>query len=103
MNNYNYKILPQAVIDLDNHAAFIAQDNLDAGLRLYDMAAITYEMICDMPNIGAIHETSKPNLLGMRLFAIKEYSRYLVYYKSINGFINIVRVLHVRTDRDKWF
>ena len=101
-----YQIRPQAEADLDGHARTIVRDNLDAALRLYDLAEETYEMLGEMPYMGALHQTSKPELMGMRYAPIKEYSRYLVFYKpddtSDDTGVDIVRVLHARMDRGGW-
>ncbi len=38
----HYVIMPQADADLDEYAAYIAEDNLQAALGLYDAAEKTY-------------------------------------------------------------
>ncbi len=102
MKERRYLIRPQAETDLDDHARAIAQDNLAAGLRLYDRAAATYKMLCDMPQMGVVYHTTKPDLIGMRYIPIKDYSRYLFFYKVDGQAIDIIRVLHDRMDRDGW-
>jgi toxin ParE1/3/4 len=102
MKKYRYQIRPQAEADLDDHARAIAQDNLGAALRLYDLAAQTYKMLCDMPQIGVVYHTTKPDLAGVRYIPIKEYSRYLIFYKADDQTLDIIRVLHDRMDRDGW-
>ncbi len=97
-----YQIRPQAEADLDGHVRNIARDNLDAALRLYDLAEETYEMLGETPYMGAIHHTSKSELMGMRYVPIKEYSHYLVFYKPKDNGVDIIRVLHARMDRDGW-
>jgi len=98
-----YQIRPQAEADLDGHAHNIARDNLEAGLRLYNLAEETYQMLGDMPYMGAIYHTNKSGLMGMRYMPIKGFSRYLVFYKPIDGSVDIIRVLHTRMDKDSWF
>jgi len=98
----HYQIRPQAEADLDGHARNIARDNLEAGLRLYDLAEETYQMLKDMPFTGAIYHTNKSGLMGMRYMPIKGFSRYLVFYKPKDGGVDIIRVLHERMDKDGW-
>ena len=102
MQKHRYLIRPQAEADLDGHALAIARDNLEAALRLYDLAAQTYEMLCDMPQMGVVYHTTKPDLAGVRYIPIKEYSRYLVFYKADGQTIDIIRILHDRMDKDGW-
>lgn len=102
MKRNRYQIRPQAEVDLDGHARNIARDNLEAGLRLYGLAEETYQMLGDMPYMGAIYHTNKSELMGMRYIPIKEYSRYLVFYKPIDSGVDVIRVLHARMDKDGW-
>ncbi|VAW04999.1 hypothetical protein MNBD_ALPHA01-1151 [hydrothermal vent metagenome] len=102
MNKYSYRIRPQADADLDNHAQVIAGDNLEVALRLYDRAQETYEMLCEMPHMGVLHNSPKPELVAVRYLPIKDFLRYLVFYRITDRTIDIIRVLHSRMDRDGW-
>ena len=102
MKTRHYCLRPQAEADLDGHARNIASDNLEAGLRFYDQAKETYEMLADMPKMGAIYHTGKSELMGIRYVPIKGFVRYLVFYKPINDGVDIISVLHDRMDRDGW-
>ncbi len=102
MRKQAYLIRPQAEMDLDRHVHTIALDNLEAGLRLYDLAAETYEKLSDLPYLGVSYHTDKPELASIRYIAIKEYSRYLVFYKPTGQTVEIIRVLHARMDKDSW-
>ncbi|MCF6197727.1 MAG: type II toxin-antitoxin system RelE/ParE family toxin [Emcibacter sp.] len=102
MREYDYRIRPQAEADLDSHAYVIAGDNLEVALRLYDRAQETYEMLCDMPYMGVLHDSHKPELSAVRYMPIKDFLRYLVFYKITGRTIDIIRVLHSRMDRDSW-
>jgi len=102
VKNCRYQIRPQAEADLDGHARVIARDILAAGPKLYDLAAQTYEMLAEMPYMGAIYHTTKPELTGLRCVPIKEFSRYLVFYKPANETVDIIRVFNDRMDKDGW-
>ena len=102
MKARHYCLRPQAGADLDGHARNIARDNLEAGLHLYNQAQETYQMLADMPKIGAIYHTGKSELMGIRYMPIKGFVRYLVFYKPIDDGVDIIRVLHDRLDRDGW-
>ena len=97
-----YRIRPLAEADLDRHARNIARDNLEAALSLYDRAEETFEMLGEMPHMGAIHHTNKFELKGTRYVPIIGFSHYLVFYQPIDDGVDIIRVLYVRMDRDGW-
>ena len=88
-----YFIHPLAEQDLDNYATYIAQDKLEAGLRLYECAEKTYQSLADFPEIGKRYRSSDPSLKNIRFFPIKGFSKYLVFYLPIDKGIEIVRVI----------
>lgn len=102
MKKFRYRIRSRAEADLDGHARYIARDNLEAALLLYDQAEKTYEMLGGMPSMGALHQTSKSELMGLRYAPIKGFSRYLVFYQPKDYGVDIIRVPHARMDRDGW-
>ncbi len=88
-----YTILPIAEQDLDNCATHIAKDNLDAALRLYEAAEETYQNLAEFPDMGEIYPSSNNLLLDIHFFPIKGFRRYLVFYQSTSGGIEIIRVI----------
>ena len=102
MGQSDYKIRPLAEADLDGHAQYIAKDNLEAGIRLYECAEQTYQALAEMPHLGVIYQFSKAELVGMRFFPIQDFPRYLVFYLPMEGGVDIIRVLHARMDKDEW-
>ena len=97
-----YRLRPQAEADLDAHARYIAENELDAALRLYDRTQVTLQMLADMPAMGTLYQTERAELLGIRFAPIKDYPRYLVFYRPEDGFIDVIRILHARVDKDRW-
>ncbi len=102
MKKYHYRIIKQAEKDLATHAQYIAHDDVNAAIKFYDLARQTYEMLSELPHVGAIHHTSKTELMGIRYMPIKQFSNYLVFYRQTDDGIDIIRVLHVRADKDGW-
>lgn len=87
-------IHPRADRDLDEHAAFSARNNLDADKRFYDAAAYAFEQIVAMPQMESLLELRNPILAGLRLWRIPGLERYLIFYRSIQDSIEIIRVLY---------
>ena len=102
MEKCRYRISPRAEADLDRYARHIARDNHEAGLRLYDLARETYEMLCEIPPMGVNYHPAKQQLAGIRYVPVREYSRYLVFYKFTAQAVDIIRLLHARMDKDGW-
>ena len=51
-----------------------------------------------MPGIGSPYETANPRLAGLRCVRISGFPRYLVFYRSLEENIEVVRVLHGSRD-----
>ena len=79
---------PQAEQDLTEIGSYIALDNLNAALRLLDIIDEKVRLLADMPQLGQLRNELAPML---RSFAV---GSYLLFYRPIDGGIELVRVLH---------
>lgn len=89
-----YYITPQAEQDLDECAAYIAQDNLEAALRLYDSARLTYRNLAENPQMGSAYSSVNPALRKLRFFPLTDFPKYMVFYLPERDGVTIVRLLH---------
>ena len=88
-------VRPQAADEIDEIAAYIARDNLDAALRFYTAVEDAFAKLAWMPGMGAIREVSNPALQGLRSWPIKGFRNYLVFYLPLAyGGIDVLHVLH---------
>jgi toxin ParE1/3/4 len=96
-----YRVLPAADRDLDDQAAYLAREaSLETAFRFYDAAAATFGNLSRMPGIGEQWDSPKPRLTGLRVFRVKGFERHLVFYRPVEGGIEILRVLHAARDID---
>ena len=93
------RLRPAADADLDNHARYIAEDNLEAALRFYDQARQTFDDLVAMPRMGIPYASDEPRLTGLRFFPIKTFPNHLVFYRPSADGIEVVRILHSRMDK----
>lgn len=89
-----YTIRPIAEQELDQYAQHIAEDNLSAGLRLYDAAEETYHNLADFPNMGEKYISSNPLLANVHYFPIKGFKNYFVFYQPSDNGIEIIRIIN---------
>lgn len=92
---------PQASADLDDHALFIACDNLEAAYRLYEACRQTLYQLAQMPEMGQKYPTDKKQLRGVRFFPIAGFRKHLIFYVPGKGKIEVVRVLYATQDINK--
>jgi toxin ParE1/3/4 len=91
-------ITPKASLDLDELFAFIAQNNQDAALKFFDSARQTFTQLAKTPGMGSIYEVSNPNLQGLQKWRIKEFAKYIIFYRYSDELIEIVRILYAGRD-----
>ena len=53
-----------------------------------------------MPLIGTERNYSNHKLFGIRLWFVKGFEKYLIFYQVFGNYIEIVRVLHTAQDTD---
>jgi toxin ParE1/3/4 len=95
---------PLAQLDLLDIASFIAEDNLDAAERFLDAADETFAWLASMPLIGRACAFRNPLAQGVRLWRVRRFERYLIFYRPIaTGGIEVVRVLHSSRDIESLF
>ena len=79
---------PEAQSDVDEIAAHIAQDNLDAALRWLDSVDEAFKLLARFPGAGPMREELAA---GLRSFP---KGSYLILYRPMEGGVEVVRVLH---------
>jgi toxin ParE1/3/4 len=74
---------------------------LDTALRFYDAAAATFEKLARTPRLGEQRESSDPRLSGLRVWRVEGFPNHLIFYRPIDGGIEVIRVLHAARDIDR--
>ncbi|MBI2432881.1 MAG: type II toxin-antitoxin system RelE/ParE family toxin [Candidatus Hydrogenedentes bacterium] len=88
------------IIDL---AGYIAQDNLDAAERFITAAEGAFQFLLQTPGAGARREYLNPALSGLRMWPIRGFKKYLVFYREGPETLEIIRVLHNARDIETIF
>ena len=94
---------PQAAADLIDIASYIAEDNPDAAERFLDAAEAAFDLLASMPSMGRAVTFQSPATQGIRVWRIQGFERYLIFYRAVEGGIEIVRVLHGARDIEGLF
>jgi toxin ParE1/3/4 len=101
----SYSILknPQAERDIEECFVYIAEENLDVGIYFLVAVEDSIEQIADFPQIGSIKEVGNLQLYGLRMWRVKGYAKYLIFYLLKHETIEIIRVLHSSRDLQDLF
>lgn len=98
MRRFRLVTTPLAQHDIDEHALFIAGDNLDAGLRFLDAIDRARDELTRHPEIGAAHRFDSPALSGLRVWPVPRFEHWLIFYRIDDGTLTVVRVIHGARD-----
>jgi toxin ParE1/3/4 len=87
-----------ALRDLDEQAKFIQRDSPDAAIRFLHAAEKTFGRLAAMPELGERQEFGREELAGLRVWQVRGFENYLIFYRPIEHGVEIVRVLHAARD-----
>jgi len=96
--NPQFDVNPRANQDLDEHYLYIRRDSPQAAVRLLQAADSTFRQLARMPQLGGVYPVERPDLAGLRVWQVKGFRNYLIFYRPIEGGIEVVRVLHAARD-----
>lgn len=84
----------EALRDMAEIHGYIAMDNPEAAERVIQAFEANASLLANQPELGQI----KPRLRHLRLWVVAEFPNYLMFYREIEGQVEIVRVLHGARD-----
>ncbi len=93
----------QAYRDLVEIAEYIAQDSIAASDRFLKAAETTLDRLAETPEIGGLCPFKNPLAADIRVWPIRQFSRYLVFYRSEPKCVCVIRVLHGARDWQSLF
>jgi len=90
----------QALHDLEEIHFSIALDNPDAADRFLEAVTVSLGVLCQYPNLGPRYQSNEPELSGIRLWPVRKFRKYLIFYRPEPeaGCLRVVRVLHGARD-----
>ena len=94
-------IRPKASLDIDDCFIFIAQNHEAAALRFFDAVRQTYANLARMPGMGMVYLSPSNQHSDLRKWPVKGFRSYLIFYRTYETEIEIVRVLSTSRDVDR--
>ena len=81
--------------DLIDHFVFLAENaSVDVAHRFLESTNEAFSLLADMPEIGAPRTFRNPRFASVRMSLVKGFERYLMFYRPLDGGIEVLRVLH---------
>ena len=93
-------VRPLARADLKEAFLFIAENNTENAIRFLKSARATMENLATMPLMGSPRYFRNAQLLDIRQWPVKGFSKYLIFYRSLDSQqgIEVIRVLNAKRD-----
>lgn len=84
---------PEALQDID-----LSRQSLELGHRFIDALEKTVDHARRMPGIGTLIDTIQPDIIGTRFGIMGGFPAYLIFYRSDEEEVIILRVIHGSRD-----
>lgn len=94
---------PQAERDIEECFVYIAEENLDTAVYFLVAVEDSLEQLAEFPFIGSKRTFQNPRFQAIRMWRVKGYPDYLIFYQIIDDRIEIIRVVHGSRDIDEMF
>ena len=94
---------PQAERDIEECFVYIAEDNLDAGVVFLVAVEDSLEQLARFPLLGKTRTFQNKQFQNIRMWKVKGYENYLVFYVVSEDTIQVIRVLHSSRDIEALF
>jgi plasmid stabilization system protein ParE len=91
-----FVLTPEAQAHIDEIGAYIAQDSVDAALKVYAALEEAFELLAERPGLG--HSREDLTDRALRFWSVFSY---LVVYDSESQPLTIIAVLHGARDVEK--
>jgi plasmid stabilization system protein ParE len=79
-------------------AEFLGVDDPDAGRRFIDACEETFADLAAMPHLGSKRSFDHPDLKEVRMWHVKNYREYLIFYKPTKSTLHLLHLVHGARD-----
>src|SRR5436853_321926 len=86
---------PMKAVDL---AQMDTEAPMKTALRFTHASSDTLKRLAGMPEMGSLLELPNPALAGIRVWRVRGFKNYLIFYRPLSDGIRVLRVLHAARD-----
>ncbi len=94
---------PQAERDIEECFVYIAEDNLDTAVYFLVAVEDSLERLTAFPLIGKQINFAAERFQNVRMWRVKGYEKYMIFYAVLETTIEVIRVVHDSRDIEDLF
>lgn len=87
-----------AAQDLDRHADYLSQPSMRTANRFAGAVESSLRLLAEMPTLGAVAEFPQRQLRDVRIWPVRGFRNYLIFYRIRRASLEVLRVLHGAQD-----
>ncbi|MBI1762774.1 MAG: type II toxin-antitoxin system RelE/ParE family toxin [Acidobacteria bacterium] len=87
----------------EQFAYFCEAADWEVADRFFTATLAAFDRICEMPEIGNRRRFNNAMLVNVRMWPIKGFDKYRIFYRPLGNRIEILRILHAARDVDAIF
>lgn len=96
-----YVVLPKADQDLDDEADYLVNEGgPEVALSFLAATEETFKLLAGQPDMRWSCRFPNPALASVRVFRVRRFERFLIFYRPAHECIEILRLLHSSQDLD---
>lgn len=89
---------PEARNDALEIGRIIATDNVSAAESFFVKLERACTLLATMPDMGAVCRFHTPELESLRVWPLRRFEKYPIFYRSTTGTLDVIRILHGARD-----
>lgn len=91
--------LPRARLDVIEQAVYLGEEaDEELALRFIDAVDTAVRRLAATPDIGRLRESGSSRLAGLRSWPVPGFPNHLIFYRTGEELLQIVRVVHGARD-----
>ncbi len=94
---------PQAERDIEECFVYIAENNLDTAVYFLVAVEDSLDQLAEFPLVGKQRNFIDKQFQNIRMWHVKGYPDYLIFYQVNNNRIEIIRLIHGSRDINMMF
>jgi len=89
--------------ELVEMSAYLAELDEPLAQRFLDACDETFQLLASNPMLGSPNKFSNPRLAKLRMWRVKRFTKYLIFYEPTESGVKIYHVVHSATDYTRSF